>query len=96
MEQRTRICEEVDLRPETSPHGSSVQARLQAELKTSVGVYAAAQEYEIQVLQELAKGEIERLGGRISLPKVLDLVQDAYTDRYTADSWLRGYLKSTL
>lgn len=78
------------------PHGSSVQERLQAELTTSVGVYAAAQEFNIQVLETLAKAEIERLGIEIHLPKVLDIVQNAYTGRYTTDPWLCGYLKSSL
>lgn len=78
------------------PKGTSVQDRLEAELTTSVGVYAAAQAFEIQDLENLAKAEIERLGSRVKLPTILDLVEEAYTDQYITDPWLYGYLRSIL
>ncbi|KFA64076.1 hypothetical protein S40285_06735 [Stachybotrys chlorohalonatus IBT 40285] len=78
------------------PKGSSLDQRLADEFATSVQVYALARKYELPYLEELAKDEIKRLGERLSVSVVLDIVQSAYPEPTSDDLWLRNYLKSNL
>ncbi|KFA46576.1 hypothetical protein S40293_09231 [Stachybotrys chartarum IBT 40293] len=78
------------------PKGSSLDERLADEFATSVQIYALARKYELPYLEELAKDEIERLGKRLSVSVLLDIVQSAYPEPTSDDLWLRNYLKSNL
>jgi hypothetical protein len=56
--------------------------------------YATAQSYELNSLEEQAKGEIERLGSSLDLPMVLRVVENTCPHLSMDDEWLISYTKS--
>ncbi|KAJ2994817.1 hypothetical protein NUW58_g1445 [Xylaria curta] len=76
------------------PRESSHDERNAAEFATSVRVYAAAQTYELPALENLAKGEMEKLGNRLQVMQILDVLKDTLPSPSINDMWLQNYLKS--
>ncbi|UKZ82415.1 hypothetical protein TrVFT333_010203 [Trichoderma virens FT-333] len=74
----------------------SPQEEVVADFLTGIRVYTAAKTFVLPNLVELAKAEIERLGGRLQLSLVFDLLRDAYPDPETNDVWIGNYLKNRL
>ncbi|EHK18909.1 uncharacterized protein TRIVIDRAFT_204313 [Trichoderma virens Gv29-8] len=74
----------------------SPQEEVVADFLTGIHVYTAAKTFVLPNLVELAKAEIERLGGRLQLSLVFDLLRDAYPDPETNDVWIGNYLKNRL
>ncbi|QPH15604.1 hypothetical protein C2857_000048 [Epichloe festucae Fl1] len=63
------------LKPKGPPH-----EKLTAEFTTSVRVYVLSRCLKSSHLEELAKIQIQRLGGRLPIRTVLDQVRKAYPD----------------
>ncbi|KAI1181797.1 hypothetical protein F5B17DRAFT_423513 [Nemania serpens] len=78
------------------PEGSSCYEKDAAEFATSVRVYAVAWEYGLPDLESLAKGEIKKLGDRLQVMQILDILKDELPNPSTDDTWLQDYLKSLI
>ncbi|KAL7622220.1 hypothetical protein AAE478_007723 [Parahypoxylon ruwenzoriense] len=76
------------------PKGSSPQEKHAAEFAISVRAYSVAQDYELPGLEKLARDEIKRLGGRLSVIQILDVMRTAHPTLRSEDTWLHDYLKS--
>ncbi|KAI1319734.1 hypothetical protein F5Y16DRAFT_94671 [Xylariaceae sp. FL0255] len=78
------------------PKGSSLQEQLVTEFTMSVRIYAIARANQLASLEELARLEMARLGDRLPTPLAFRLVQNAYPDPNTDDTWFNNYLKMRL
>lgn len=76
------------------PKGQTAQNKRTAEFATSLRVYSAARGYRLPHLRVLATGEIQRLGDELSLPCILDVLQDVHPNLCDEDEWLETYLTS--
>ncbi|KAI1317135.1 hypothetical protein F5Y16DRAFT_392926 [Xylariaceae sp. FL0255] len=76
------------------PRGSDCLKQHTAELTTASQVYAVAREYCLPSLAGLALGKIERLGNRLQLVQVLDVLKDTLSSLDVDDMQLQSYLKS--
>ncbi|KAI0108842.1 hypothetical protein F4776DRAFT_413399 [Hypoxylon sp. NC0597] len=76
------------------PKGSSAFEKHAGEFATSLRAYAVARDYELPVLEELAKGEIERLRRNLQPIQLLDTMMDAHPTFRSDDTWFHNYLKS--
>ncbi|KAL6820948.1 hypothetical protein J3E69DRAFT_373836 [Trichoderma sp. SZMC 28015] len=78
------------------PEGSEVQKALATEFSTSIRAYNAAETYELPNLAELAKVEIERLGEKLQVSLVFDILREVCPNPGTGDVWLSNFLKNRL
>lgn len=78
------------------PEGSEVQKALATEFSTSIRAYNAAETYELPNLAELAKAEIERLGEKLQVSLVFDILREVCPNPGTGDVWLNNFLKNRL
>ncbi|KAI0417154.1 hypothetical protein F5X98DRAFT_162158 [Xylaria grammica] len=78
------------------PKGSSHHERLGDELTTGVQAYNAARNYDLPALQELAKGEIQRIAQELPFPFVLNLLRNLHLDPSERESWIDDYVQSGL
>ncbi|KAM6482893.1 hypothetical protein HDV62DRAFT_405668 [Trichoderma sp. SZMC 28011] len=78
------------------PEGSEVQKALATEFSTSIRAYNAAETYELPNLAELAKVEIERLGEKLQISLVFDILREVCPNPGTGDVWLSNVLKNRL
>ncbi|OTA90972.1 hypothetical protein M434DRAFT_13572 [Hypoxylon sp. CO27-5] len=78
------------------PKGSSAYEKHAAEFATSVRAYIVARDYELPVLEELAKGEVERLGRGLQPMQLLDTITEAHPSFRSDDTWFHNYLKSVI
>lgn len=76
------------------PEGSSDEERLHAEFATDIRVYAFARQMDFVPLQNLAIGEIERIGKLLPFVTIIDQVRIAYPQIPSDDLWFIGYLQS--
>ncbi|KAI1421351.1 hypothetical protein F5Y12DRAFT_34612 [Xylaria sp. FL1777] len=75
------------------PRGSFYEKDV-AEFTIGVWVYAVAGDYGLPGLKSLARGEIEKLGNRLQVTQVLDILSDILPNPSIDDIWLQSYLKS--
>ncbi|OTA52081.1 hypothetical protein K449DRAFT_470660 [Hypoxylon sp. EC38] len=78
------------------PKGSSAYEKHAAEFATSVRTYFVARDYELPVLEELAKDEIKRLGRSLQPMQLLDTVTETHPSFRSDDTWFHSYLKSVV
>ncbi|RWA03666.1 hypothetical protein EKO27_g11438 [Xylaria grammica] len=78
------------------PKGLSSNEKDAAEFGTGVRVYAAARDYDLPDLEALARCEIEKLGKRLQVMQILDVLRDTLPNPSVDDLWLQGYLKSLI
>ncbi|KAK0756517.1 hypothetical protein N5P37_010670 [Trichoderma harzianum] len=78
------------------PEGSELQKVLATEFSTSIRAYNAAETYELPNLAELAKAEIERLGEKLQVSLVFDILREVCPNPGTGDVWLSNFLKNRL
>ena len=64
--------------------------------KIAVEVYAAARAYELDGLEELAKGQLECEGAGLHAFTIIDAVREAYPRPAQDDFWFPDYMKSTI
>ncbi|KAI2602910.1 uncharacterized protein GGS25DRAFT_509178 [Hypoxylon fragiforme] len=76
------------------PRGASANEKRVAEFSTSVRVYTLAREYDLPLLEQLAKGEIERLGAALELTQLFDVLTEVHPKPRADDVWLHGYIKA--
>ncbi|KAK7428215.1 hypothetical protein QQZ08_005281 [Neonectria magnoliae] len=76
------------------PGGQSPQARRTSEFETSLEVFSLARVYRLPLLRALATKEIERLGDGLSLPCILDVLDDVHHALCDEDEWLETYVAS--
>ncbi|KAH7114637.1 hypothetical protein EDB81DRAFT_862363 [Dactylonectria macrodidyma] len=74
--------------------GQSPQDERIAEFATSVRVFSMARVYRLPTLRYLATREIQRLGDGLSLPCIVDVLQDVHSNLCDEDEWLETYLAS--
>lgn len=78
------------------PEGSELQKALATEFSTSIRAHNAAETYELPNLAELAKVEIERLGEKLQVSLVFDILREVCPNPGTGDVWLSNFLKNRL
>lgn len=78
------------------PEYSGLAKAFATEFSTSVRAYNAAETYRLPVLAELARREIERLGGRLQISHVFDILQQVCPNPDAKDLWLGEFLKNRL
>ncbi|KAI1312951.1 hypothetical protein F5Y03DRAFT_339793 [Xylaria venustula] len=76
------------------PNGSSHNEKDIAEFTTSVRVYAFARDFELSELEKLSQGEMERVGNRLEVTQVFDVLSNTLPKVSVDDMWLQSYLKS--
>ncbi|KAI1292582.1 hypothetical protein F5Y03DRAFT_402835 [Xylaria venustula] len=76
------------------PRGSSCYEKDAAEFTTGVRVYAIAREYGLPGLESMARCEIEKLGNRLQVAQILDVLKDELPSLSVNDMWLQNFLKS--
>lgn len=78
------------------PKGSSTKERLRAEYATDIRVYVYCRQIELPALQDLAKGEIERLAKRLSFAAIVEQANAAYPNIHSDDTWFINHLQSAV
>lgn len=78
------------------PENSELQKALATEFSTSIRAYNAAETYELPNLAELAKVEIERLGEKLQVSLVFDILREVCPNPGAGDVWLSNFLKNRL
>ncbi|KAF3066180.1 hypothetical protein CFAM422_009404 [Trichoderma lentiforme] len=78
------------------PEDSELQKALATEFSTSIRTYNAAETYELPNLAELAKAEIERLGEKLQISLVFDILREVCPNPGAGDVWLSNFLKNRL
>ncbi|KAK2600239.1 hypothetical protein QQS21_005035 [Conoideocrella luteorostrata] len=76
------------------PLGLSPCDKIIAEYTTSIQVYIAAREHDLDTLIDQAKDEIARLGATLDLTAIFRAVKSAYPSPRTDDAWFISYLKT--
>ncbi|KAI1109572.1 hypothetical protein F5Y14DRAFT_23933 [Nemania sp. NC0429] len=76
------------------PKGSSPYEKNAAEFATSVRAYTIARQYELPDLEGLARAEIEKLGNRLEVMKILDVLRDTLPNPGADDTWIQKYLET--
>ncbi|KAI0977243.1 hypothetical protein F4678DRAFT_455386 [Xylaria arbuscula] len=76
------------------PNGSSRNEKDTAEFTTSVRVYAFARDFELSELEKLSQVEMERLGNRLEVMQIFDVLSNTLQKVSVDDMWLQSYLKS--
>lgn len=76
------------------PKGFSLAEKQRDEFTTSLRVFSMARDYEMPILEELAQGEIERLGNGLPVPWILDKLKDACLHSRVDNTWLQSYLRA--
>lgn len=71
---------------------ASPQQQADDEFQTAIRVYREAQNFELKPFVELAREEIDRLGKKLSLPRVIGAVEVAWLGDVSDDTWLLNYL----
>ncbi|EXM14609.1 hypothetical protein FoTM2_013510 [Fusarium oxysporum f. sp. vasinfectum] len=59
------------------PQGETIMISYASEFTTALRVYAAAQSFQLPSLRDLARREIIALGDRLSLPSVVDIMEES-------------------
>lgn len=59
------------------PEGDSLEKRRASEFKTALDVYVAADSLQLPRLRDLARREITRVGGTLSLPSIISAIEDS-------------------
>lgn len=67
-----------------------------AKLKTGFEVYATAREYELDGLQELAKGHISILSKELDAFTIIAIVKETYPSTIGEDTWFPSYIKANI
>ncbi|KAK3936992.1 hypothetical protein QBC46DRAFT_393763 [Diplogelasinospora grovesii] len=83
----------------TSTYDDAVEGVVQDDVsrfRTSLRVYAAAREYEVDGLAELAKEKIGHLGNGIDIFTMLDIVKGTYPAPDADDTWFSAYVTSQI
>ncbi|KKP05122.1 hypothetical protein THAR02_02781 [Trichoderma harzianum] len=78
------------------PEYSELQKAIATEFSTSIRTYNAAETYELPNLAELAKAEIERLGEKLQVALVFDILREICPNPGAGDVWLSNFLKNRL
>lgn len=78
------------------PKGTAKYDRLKAEFVTAVRTYALSRKYEMPFLENLTKGEMQRLSNELPFAVVVDLLQDTYPVTDEEDSWLSAFFEKRL
>ncbi|KAJ2973888.1 hypothetical protein NUW58_g8827 [Xylaria curta] len=76
------------LKPRTQCHKTNA-----AEFATAIRVYEVALEYELLELASLAGDEIEKLGARLPVLQLFDVLKDTLPNHSIDDMRLQSYLK---
>ncbi|KAL7955855.1 hypothetical protein V8C34DRAFT_290384 [Trichoderma compactum] len=76
------------------PEYSGLIKAFATEFSTSVRAYNAAKTYRLPELAELARHEVERLGGRLQVSHVFDILQQVCPNPDAKDVWLGEFLKN--
>lgn len=74
-----------------SPDESTAQ-----DFTTALRVYAVCRQHDMKALRDLAKNEIKWLGGKISIPRMVDAVEEGYPAVPLEDEWFPEYLRSQM
>ncbi|KAG8664727.1 uncharacterized protein FPOAC1_013507 [Fusarium poae] len=59
------------------PQGETIMMRYASEFTTALRVYAAAQSFQLPSLRDLARREMIALGDRLSLPSLVDIMEES-------------------
>ncbi|KAI1766142.1 hypothetical protein GGR53DRAFT_487579 [Hypoxylon sp. FL1150] len=71
-----------------------VEANIRDEFEISVEVYVLAGKYDVPILKDLAKGEMERLGPELEVTQLIDIMDETHPTPRADDVWLHDYIKS--
>ncbi|KAH6959647.1 hypothetical protein BKA56DRAFT_637537 [Ilyonectria sp. MPI-CAGE-AT-0026] len=59
------------------PQGDTITERYASEFATAIRVYVAAQSFQLPSLRDLARREMIRLGDRLSLPSLINIMEES-------------------
>ncbi|KAI8944513.1 hypothetical protein F4801DRAFT_571514 [Xylaria longipes] len=76
------------------PRGASCYENNAADFATGVRVYAVARDYELPELESLARNEIEKLGNRLQVMRIFNVLKNTLPNLSVDDMSLQSYLKS--
>ncbi|KAI1172552.1 hypothetical protein F4777DRAFT_581785 [Nemania sp. FL0916] len=76
------------------PRGSSCYEKDAAEFATGARVYAIARDCGLPGLESIARSEMERLGYRLRVTHIIDVLKDALPSPSVDDMWLKNFLQS--
>ncbi|KAI1159420.1 hypothetical protein F5B18DRAFT_636831 [Nemania serpens] len=76
------------------PKGSSCYEKDAAEFATGVRVYALARDCGLPGLESMARCEMEKLGNRLQVAQILDVLKDELPSPSVDDTWFQNFLKS--
>ncbi|UNI17410.1 hypothetical protein JDV02_003752 [Purpureocillium takamizusanense] len=74
-----------------SPDESTAQ-----DFTTALRVYAVCRQHDMKSLRDLAKNEIKWLGGKITIPRMVDAIEEGYPAVPPEDEWFPEYLRSQM
>ncbi|SPO04165.1 uncharacterized protein DNG_06848 [Cephalotrichum gorgonifer] len=80
------------------PQGKSLAEKNASEFATALRVYTAAESFELSSLCDLAEKEMQRLGDELSLPSIIDIMEEAgptslHTIRAATESRVQSFLR---
>ncbi|KAJ6440948.1 Protein SGT1 [Purpureocillium lavendulum] len=66
------------------------------DFTTALRVYSVCRQHDIKALRDLAKNEIKWLGGKLTIPRMIDAVEEGYPTVPPEDEWFPEYLRSQM